>query len=252
MTLSVDIRFFQAKEETLQNKCVALQKENTDLKEVMNSVKEQAWETHNTLQGKCRELQMDNTCFHNYIASMRAKEPIQAANKEFVQARCTELQKDNTDLHDYIIKMRSMLERAKEETDDLHQKFTAIPFFAEEAYEQKFFAINYYIERWAVAQSKANAKEIISKSLQNEILSLLSDIGRYGKASAISFRADFSALYEIPSTRVPLVCHIFTVYLLDRVLGKFGFELNNDVSDYLWAIENDLFEQSIQTFTVPN
>ena len=124
------------------------------------------------------------------------------------------------------------------------------PLRGENKYVQDFEDLNNKITLWIGAQSKKNANATLQINTRTAILTKTKSFGNYGVHTATQIEHSLKELYVSKKTRAPLVRHILSLFLFDRIFYPFAFALKNpdpshEASNYLKYLEDDLFTQGL-------
>lgn len=117
------------------------------------------------------------------------------------------------------------------------------PMHGQNHYAEIFYDLKNEIASWVASHSKRNAGAILTSAVQNTVLEKLTLLGNHGMRSVSFLRPHFLQLYHGKSTRIPLLRHIFALFLFDQIFDPFAFGFTRDASNYLKYIEDQLFKQ---------
>lgn len=118
------------------------------------------------------------------------------------------------------------------------------PIYPEDHYITALDDLNTAIRQFVAKHSKMNSKETLNSANQTKIINELAQYGKYGKISAEVLKPPrLLKLYTSSQFRIPLLRHILTLFLFDRVLDRFAYSVPSDISEYLKGIEVQLFSQ---------
>ena len=118
------------------------------------------------------------------------------------------------------------------------------PIYPEDYYITALDDLNTAIRQFVAKHSKMNSKETLNPANQTKVINELAQYGKYGKVSVDVLRPPrLLKLYTSSQFRIPLLRHIFTLFLFDRVLDRFAYSVPSEISEYLKGIEVQLFSQ---------
>ena len=145
-------------------------------------------------------------------------------------------------------KLTKDLNEALKDNEDLREVITSKsrpqePIFAEDHYIRGFIDIKNAITEFVAKHSKQHSKPSLSPADQKKILEKLTEFGPYGRYSSEFLTNRLAGLYTNRQFRIPLLRHVFAVFLFDQVFSRFAFSVSQEVSEYLSSIEDHLFLQ---------
>ena len=117
------------------------------------------------------------------------------------------------------------------------------PIHAERHYKTGFLDIKNEVNEFVVKNSKLNSKESLSPADQKKILEKIAEFGDCGKHSSEFLAKRLASLYTSRQFRIPLLRHVFALFLFDQVFGRFAFSVSHEVSDNLRRIEDNICHQ---------
>ena len=158
--------------------------------------------------------------FEVYRGKAEAKEKLAHERLELVE-------RDNAELREVINKKSRPQE----------------PIYPEDHYIMALDDLNTAIRQFVAKHSKMNNKETLSVATQTKVINELAQYGKYGQISAEVLKPRLLKLYTSSQFRIPLLRHIFTLFLFDRVLDLFAYPVDSQISEYLKGIEAQLFHQ---------
>ena len=118
------------------------------------------------------------------------------------------------------------------------------PIYPEDHYIVGLDDLNTAIRQFVAKHSKMNSKATLQPAAPTKVIDKIAEFGKYGKISAEVLKPRLLKLYTSPQFRIPLLRHIFTLFLFDGVLDRFAYAINRDTSEYLKFVEENLFLQS--------
>ena len=190
---------------------------------------------HLGLIPKCKPLKEENAKLRELVQDLEAR--ISTSQAECEERICQRekvvaesmagILKDNNELRRYI------------ET----RKVPSRPNHLDDYYIQQFDDLDHTIQSWAHKHSKQNSNVTLTSAEQIKILEQIAVFGPMGKKSAELLRPQFLTLYTKLKTCRTLVRHIFAVFLFDQIFDPFALGLDNQVSNHLVFIEDNLFNQ---------
>jgi hypothetical protein len=164
-------------------------------------------------------------------ANQRCKEQIGIleADVEALTAAKTALAADNEGLRSDIFKIGS----------------TVNPLHDEDFYVRSFESLKADVEMWVAKQAKDNATEVLSIGDEQRLLQHLAGLGPAGIDSShfLAINQLTGGWYNTKRSRIPLLRHLFAVFLLDKILAPFAAGAHLSFSKALIWIENDIISR---------
>lgn len=164
-------------------------------------------------------------------ANQRCKEQIGTleADVEALTAVKTALAADNEGLRSDIFNIGS----------------TVNPLHDEDFYVRNFESLKADVEMWVAKQAKDNAAEVLSIGDEQRLLQYLAGLGPTGLDSSnfLAINQLAGGWYNTKRSRIPLLRHLFAVFLLDKILAPFAAGAHLSFSKALIWIENDIISR---------
>jgi len=129
--------------------------------------------------------------------------------------------------------------------DIFKMESTVNPLHDEEFYVQGFQSLKADVEMWVARQCKDNAAETLSVSDERKLLDSLVGFGPTGAGSHdfLETNQAIRAWYSSKRSRIPLIRHLFAIFLLDKVLAPFAAGVHHAFSKALIWIEQDIMSR---------
>jgi hypothetical protein len=208
-----------------------LKKENSKLRDVLKHQKDHIAK----LTEVCERQQEQEARSHVLEQAHEVFLKKAKRNEQIKDEMIAAVSRDNEALRDIIVR-----KSRKEVSEPIHH---------DDYYVEQFEDLNNAIKNWAAKNSKANAKQTLNLANQTIILELIADLGPTAKKSAELLQPQLSVLYQNWRTRMPLIRHIFAIFLWEQILGPFAVGLDLQASRNLLFIEDDLFSQGNPTIS---
>lgn len=203
-----------------------------------------------SLAQKLEDLQSDYDAYLQRSTGMRRNEPDSNSGRTApLESEISSLKSEIVRLREKEEELRTMIFVLEEENKNLHEYVAHVNQEPESThggevyYSGLFEELNSTIRSWAVKHSKINSKETLTPIIQTQILDSLRELGNKGQLSAIFLEPCLSILYTSRQYRIPLLRHVFSVFLFDQIFDRFLFGLDQTTSRFFWSVEDDLFKQ---------
>ena len=224
------VREKKEKEEEITRLTTEINKRGKELFQVRNAHYRLQGE-HTKLEGSYNNLLGESNENRFKLESVTHEFAVHRQSRDYkeqqLQGRLAAAQTDNEILRD-VITSRTISQE---------------PIHTEDYYKRAFNDLKSNMYDIVATLSRGHPKENLTPAFQTKVLDMIADFGEHATCSSKYLKDHLGGLNLSRLYRIPLLRHIFAIFLFDRVFSPFAFPMTKEASNYLISIEDDLFSQ---------